>query len=461
MLLGIAPALVGAQDITHSLNAIPLYGPLFTPQQWIPIRVSFTNRGDRAIDGAAVLPLSGDVAADYRYPAVVPAHSRVQIIAFASFSIKGTGGTAGNKASPPSALTTVRWEEHSGARLDRTPILGRPSSEVSKDFAGTNSSGFYLLTLGGSDESADAYDTQRLAATVSGFANTPIVTASIEPQDAARTYGGYAAARIIVLEDADPQALGPAQRQAIMDFINRGGNLVVACPRAANHVGDSWLAPYLPVQLLGERRADHLTPTGQAPFAFGEYLRSAEATDNGSGEIVLQDQDYVHAAFQRVGLGRVIFTSFPVSALTLTDPRTAQVWQRMLALEAPVTQWNDTQFETARVDLLQSMLGRSTVSWTAAASVAGAFVLLVLLAQVFIGGAHRPTAFAVSVIAAVLLSIALVGLTIGKTRAQTLSGARLAVMQLSGDGAGEQREVSAYVGQNDADFPLTAARHKH
>jgi hypothetical protein len=457
-LLGIRPALVAAQDVDHTLNVTLGYGPLFTPDQWIPVHFDFVNRSDSDIDGAGVVPLPYDKKPELRLPAFVPAHSRLRRTAYAYFPPKTPDGIEWSKAPPPGALSMVRWDQHSGARVARTPILGRPAGDSFKDDLETTASGFYLLNFSNSNEGANAYDTMDLASTIVSNAGVPVVTATLIPNDAARSYGGYAAVRVIVLQDFDPDELDPAQRQALLDFVNRGGNLILSSPRPSDNVASGWLGGYLPVQLLGLRRADQITPTGQAPFPFGEYLRATEAMDNGTGEVVLQDQNYVHAAFRRLGLGRVIFTSFPVSALSIKDPRTAQVWQRLLTLAPSATAWGDTGFEAARVDLLQSMLGRSTVSWTAAASVAGGFVLLVLLAQIFIAGAHRPTAFALSVLAAVVLSVVLVALTIGKTRAQELNGARLAVLQVNPNGAGEQREVSAYVGKNDEHFALTVAR---
>ncbi len=450
--------IASAEDTNRTMTISSVYGPVFPHSLWTPLRLDFKNSTGKDVNGFGVLPLGNGTRADYTRPVYVPAHSRVRVRAMAYFPLKAPGDVDWSKAPPGAALTTARWEDTTGARIARVPLLGRPAAQMFKDLGDSDAPGFYLLGVSDDAEADDAFDTSDLAETLRSVSGVPVISPAIGSPDMGRTYGDYAAVKIIIMQDVDPDALGPAQRKALFDFINRGGNLILAAPREKDHVADSWLAPYLPAQPIGERLADRITPTGQTPFYFGRYLREAEAIVKDDGvTVILQDKDYVYAAYRQVGMGRVIFTSFPASALSNSDPRTTGVWRRLVSLAPSATAWRDTDFQTSQVDLLQSMLGRSTVSWTAAASVAGGFVLLVLLAQLLIGGARRPMAFAVSMAISIVVSIALVALTVGKTRAQNLSGARLSVMQVSATGSGEQREITAYVGRNDANYSLTAA----
>jgi hypothetical protein len=195
-------------------------------------------------------------------------------------------------------------------------------------------------------------------------------------------------------------------------------------------------------------------------------LPTAEAVDADPGpdpaaapRVLLRDEHFVHAAYRPVGLGRVVFTSFPASALAPNDERAISLWRALLDSGDPAADWSATALSNPddRDELLESMIGVPTAPWSLAAAVAGGFVALVALLHLAMGGTRRPAAFAVVVGLAVIASAALLGLASARQGGQELAGARLATMDLAATGGGMFRQLTTYLGRDDDGFSVAAA----
>lgn len=128
----------------------------------------------------------------------------------------------------------------------------------------------------------------------------------------------------LLWDEVDPELLRPAQREAIIDWINWGGQLIVNGADSLDVLRGSFLAPHLPALADGVREApiDELTGFAEqwsvgekgAPLAAGDpwsvaNLVRADGVGRfpGGSELLAE---------RRVGRGRVV-----VSALDLSDSR--------------------------------------------------------------------------------------------------------------------------------------------
>src|SRR5947207_8699622 len=114
---------------------------------------------------------------------------------------------------------------------------------------------------------------------------------------------------VIVLQIVVSESLDLAQREALLEYVRGGGTILLPAP-AAGRAG-SWFEPMLPVHIVGSRLATQIqiSPGGDV-LKLREPIEIVEAVE-GSGKALLRERDYVHAAVQSVGLGKIIFTSFP------------------------------------------------------------------------------------------------------------------------------------------------------
>jgi hypothetical protein len=277
------------------------------------------------------------------------------------------------------------------------------------------------------------------------------------------------AIKAVVLEAVDPDSLDTAQRAALIEYVLGGGIVVFAAPIDAAARGGSSLASLLPVSLVGSREARQIevSPGGAAlklrePCTIVEAVAASAATEAAAGagdaQVLLRDRDYVHVAVRPVGLGKVVFTSFPINALDPAQPQTAALWEQLLSLRQPQWDWSQAKLGEARHDVIGTMVGRKVAPWAVAAGVAAGYVLLIVAAQALFFGAARPRAFVVSVVAAVLFSVTLLAMGVARRGGdRTMQSARLGVIDVAPDGGGWRREVVAYVGDERPDMKLQTA----
>lgn len=128
----------------------------------------------------------------------------------------------------------------------------------------------------------------------------------------------------VVWDEVDPETLQPAQRDALVDWLNWGGQLVINGPDSLDLLRGSFLEPLLPAMADGavEIGAKQLEQLEQG-FSVGERGAPLNKTGAWSG-VTLELADNAHAVpgtggllvERRVGRGRIV-----VTAMQLADRR--------------------------------------------------------------------------------------------------------------------------------------------
>ena len=274
------------------------------------------------------------------------------------------------------------------------------------------------------------------------------------------TPAAYSSVAAVQIKGADPDDLSPVQRQALMTYVKSGGTLMVVAPDAQLIQG-SWLEPLLPVNLIGNRELKGITLPGGQQLPFRRYVPCTEAIA-GDGEVLLADGQYVHLAYRVYGLGRIAFSSFPMSALAVAPERAGQIWSELISLRRPPVGVGGTELANTYAQLMEPMLGREAPARSIAMLAALGFVALVVVLHLVWRGATRPNAFTVSLIAAVLVCIIFAAAALVRVRggSDPLQQARLDVVDASAQGSAvtEYSAVSGpqqTIGREVADPPAT------
>lgn len=513
-----------AQD-PQSVSATSMFGPFYVPGAWVPVRVDVVNNSDQPVDGYVLIPLRGedgseaDGAAKIRRDVYVPARARVTMSMFV-YLTEGSSGVS-NRAQTSTApeVVVATLHDNTGRRLDRTPMLGKPVSQMSgDDFQGNV---IFILPVGDLpfESTSDAYEAQDLKVTLgetigaSVMVRPPLGAAELPPYPT--TFDGT---HTLVMQ-GNPADLTTAQRNSIMDWVRTGGVLVVPCPLDQTDPTGTWLAPYLPVQLIGRRLAWDILPgedarrwgvksTSRSNFTSSDFtsqdedeeedtenaqdqnttqnparakvnkpvaprdptdvialtgtlpiVEAVEPNDTEGVVVLARDASFVHVAYRNVGMGRVVFTSFPVGALSPTDARTGLLWREALGLTDGVSDRSlaSTGLGARRADVLSSMVGLTVPPWSVAAAVGGGYLLLVVGAQLILGGAKRPRAFAVTVGAGVVVAVGLLVLAKVRQSGQPLTAASLSVIDVAPEGGGLRQDALVVFGQNVSQLSLAPA----
>lgn len=455
------PALAADMSL-YFYSAVLQYGIVFPPDRWVPVRMEFVNRTDAPVEGFGKMDVNnaaGGVV--FQVPAFVPAHSRVAVTGYGYFpeTPYGLGNVPADRVPP---ITIAEWRAAGGNWLARSEILARRVSSTpdgSNAQAGMPQTLLMAISNRSGSEDRDSYDPIGFSnAVTSTWGSWMAATSGVNETNMPREAFGYDSCQAVMLDATDADLLDLAQRRTLIEYIRGGGILIVTAPLDEADLAGSWLADYSPVNVVGRRQANHIDVAGQTdPLPLREWVEIAEAIEAGGADdrVLVRDGDYVHAAYRPVGRGRVIFTSFPINALDAGDDRSTALWMDMLQLNAPQSSWHYSDLALKREELLQSMMGLPAPPWILAATVAGGYVVAVLLLQTFIGGARRPGAFMTAVVVAVLLSGGLLVANQYLRRDQSLAGARIALIELGEGGGGVQHEAFAYAGEDDSDFVIT------
>lgn len=424
-----------AADPDYELTAVLEFGAQFLPDRWVPIRIELTNRSARDVDGSVSMPAGGGASSFIvRQSCRVPARSRIHLTVLASFPDPRAAGELRPTAAG-SALSRVDWLSASGERLAMTDVFGTAQSDTPSANAAAASRSLLLLITGEAEGDATA-----MARPPGSGPFAALAPVWVNVADAPRQRAGYDACRFVVLHAVNPDALDIAQRDALLQHVLAGGVVIVPAPDANTTPTASWLEPYWPVDIIGQRPAT--TIAGFLKLRAATPLTQAiERT----GTIVLRDASYVHAAYQRIGLGRVAFTSFPIGALDPADAKANEAWAEVLGVSEMDTSWEASQLADNHAQHLEEMIGAAAAPWSLAAMIVAGYLATALVVLVTFTGPRRPAGF-VALFVIALVGTATLGVLSGMRQRGGLTGARLATLDLAPTGGGIYQEELAFLG---------------
>ena len=430
-------------ESNYALTAVLELGAQFLPDRWVPVRLELTNRSTRDVDGFVSMP-AGAGASSFivRQPCRIPARSRVRITVPVMFADPQATRDSGGPARSETALSRVDWLSAGGERLAVTDLHGTVQADAPGANAGFGNRSLLLFITG----DANPDDTEMTPPPATGpFA--ALAPAWLNVANAPRQRAAYDACRFVVLQGVHPDMLDVAQREALLQHMLAGAVVIVPAPNADTMPAGSWLDPYWPVEIVGHREFTSIAPSLKlrSPSPIAQALPR-------SGEIILRDASYVHAAYQRVGLGRVAFTSFPIGALDPASGEANQMWSTLLGVEEPDASWAASQLAADQARHLEEMIGVPTAPWSLAAIIVLGYLGAAVVVLITFTGPRRPAGFVTLVAIALVGAAALAVLAATRPRGG-LTGARLATLDLAPTGGGIQQEVVAFVG---ADLPALA-----
>lgn len=446
----------------HQIAALLRFGPVYPAERWVPIGVTLRNDADAPATGVLELD-SQAIGAPARVlsPVRVPPRSRVKLDLL--IKLPDQPVARGERNVP--RIATVIWRGSGGQLLRRDELLGPPDTAPrvgSTDSGGVVGAFAVHLKRFDLEDAPDGRDDEEhsnifgLAAAIEQTLGRPVNAADL-PFDALPAHpAALDAVALIAISDASAIPRDPASEAAIRHFVESGGTLLIACPVGTSSVAGTWIDPLMPVDLLGHRYVDTV-----GAISLPAAVPSAEAVARDGAVVVAADDHYVHAAYRRVGLGRVVFLSVPLNVMPAGTAR-SDLLRDLFDLPGLERRLQAVLHDSERIDpdadtrgrLLGAMVGIQTPPWSHAAIVAGVVLGIAFLAHVLIRGTRRPAAFVIVSGSAVALAVGVILFASARRSDQALAEARLAITDLGVDGAGQRVEALTYFGSDDATIAL-------
>jgi len=466
-----------------SINVNFLCSAYYPAGIWSPVTIRLVNASGSDIDGTVDIAAGHGLALATQVRVLVPANCTVVTEGVVLPDVVPPK----NGDQPANEIAAVDWNNPSAAtkRVSHLTLLGQPQSRQKQHVASEAEGAppgvmvyfvdpFDRLDMQAIEDNItyQVRETRGINATTAGGADATNLP---------HTNPGLTPMQYIVLGCA-PDDLDADQRIALLNHVRAGATLLIVNPAAPANLESSWLADYLPVQIVGRRWLNRVGNGSEHPFVIAKPVEAVEAVAPvADATVVLQDEHYVYAAWRAVGNGRIGFFALPLESLDHKDNRVQAIWQRMLGTSTPQTAEQQRSLvidqtlmakphgadkgkpeNNIRTQLGQ-LLGTGAPPWTVAAVTVVAYVLLLAAVQLVWRGPQRPRGVAVLCIAAGGICLLLLAATFFIRHGDPVVIARISDLQFGIDGSGVQNDTlamigpapSAGIGENTPDVSLT------
>jgi len=213
----------------------------------------------------------------------------------------------------PSRIVVIVSDKQTGRTLDSRAIQNNSSIQMPMRLLGPNE---ILIGLSGNIDDFLALKAQLQRAGISAGV--------LDPLRLPANFAGYDGISLLILAAPDLDQLKYDQEQAILQWIARGGNLLLIPPTTLIPQSDPLIAA-LPAT-IGANQTVQLTngPTTR-PITFN--ARELLPRPDASALTVLDDTGY----FRPLGLGKIAVIPVDISPMDLTDPNsTGEFWRSLL-----------------------------------------------------------------------------------------------------------------------------------
>ncbi len=308
-----AAALQQANDITLSVSAG--FDGQYKRGDWVPVYISAANVGN-SIEGALRITTgSSALGTDVRYdtPISLPSQSNKRIVTYVFLSDLTDAIGVTLLDSDGQATASATSNRLSG--LDRESLLYGIISPQPDELG-------FLDSVSGA----------RSAAAV----------AVLDLPDLPETPAAWSALDVLILNDVDTGPMTPAQRSAMLRWVDTGGQLVVTGGPGWQQTATS-LADLLPVTVTEVRTEvdlPALSAAVQIPFRdAGPYIVAASSLQN--GELIYHQDNLPLLARQERGRGSIYFLALDPQLAPLADWDGSPIlWSHIANYVPPIPAWS-------------------------------------------------------------------------------------------------------------------------
>lgn len=137
-----------------------------------------------------------------------------------------------------------------------------------------------------------------------------------------RDWIGYSAVDVLVISETvlTERSTSKAQQTALLDWVQRGGTLIMSGGRSFSTLRGSFVASFLPVELKGLKKIDTLPATLQEQYGFqasgsnGTLFECIEFVPRAGCEILVGTEEHIYVAKRKFGDGQILCLAFDYNA---------------------------------------------------------------------------------------------------------------------------------------------------
>ena len=154
-----------------------------------------------------------------------------------------------------------------------------------------------------------------------------------------RHWIGYSAVDVLIIRETflTERHVSKAQQTALLDWIQRGGTLIMSGGSSFNTLRGSFIESYLPIQLKGVKKTDTLPDALQERLGFqfsssNRILERIESAPKAGCETLIGTEEQIYVAKRNFGDGQILCLAFDYNAPPFSEQAVGEAfWYRLLS----------------------------------------------------------------------------------------------------------------------------------
>ena len=168
---------------------------------------------------------------------------------------------------------------------------------------------------------------------------------------------GYSAVDVLVIRETflTERHVSKAQQTALLDWIQRGGTLIMSGGGSFNALRDSFVEPFLPVELRGIEKTDMFSEALSEQFGFhasdssGILFERIAFVPKVECETLIGTEEEIYVAKRNFGDGQILCLAFDYNALPFSEQEVGEAfWQRLLSESGKSPRHLSSQYALSR-----------------------------------------------------------------------------------------------------------------
>lgn len=156
------------------------------------------------------------------------------------------------------------------------------------------------------------------------------------PQD----WIGYSAVDVLVIRKTvlTERRISKTQQKALLDWVQRGGTLILSGGNNFNALQDSFVASFLPVELKSLKKTDRLPDTVHEQLGFqarnnkGTVFEYIQFSPKAGCETLIGTEEHIYVAKRKFGDGQIICLAFDYNAPPFSEQQVGETfWHGLLS----------------------------------------------------------------------------------------------------------------------------------
>ncbi|MYA72974.1 hypothetical protein F4009_06105 [Candidatus Poribacteria bacterium] len=159
-----------------------------------------------------------------------------------------------------------------------------------------------------------------------------------DPTSLPRAWIGYSAVDVLVIREIVLRRISKAQQTAILDWVQRGGTLIVSGGSNYKYLRDSFIEPFLPVELKKTEQTEKIPAVLHEQLGFRSFGSNSNPFERipfspkPECETLIGTDDQIYVAMRNFGDGQILCLAFDYNATPFSEQQVGETfWNALLS----------------------------------------------------------------------------------------------------------------------------------